>query len=210
MENSRGRETPAVLKDISDDDLPKTEEGKKLAEKLPVRNVIGRLWWLALISRPDIYCALHKCAIWQNKPNDTLWSHLMDILKYLNNTRHIGIVFKRPENFFPRGGVFHGGGEDKIILSAVCDSNFANEPGSKSRYGYYFFLEGALTSWVSAHSTRVVTSSTEAECHGLVHTGKENLWQREFVGELGIFEKKGTQLLFIKIILQLSAYPQKE
>jgi hypothetical protein len=109
MENSKGRETPAVSKDISEEDLPTTEEGKKSAEKLPVRNVIGRLWWLALISRPDRDCALHKCAIWQNKPSDTLWSHLMDILKYLNNTRSMGLVFKRPENCFPTSRSFHGG-----------------------------------------------------------------------------------------------------
>jgi hypothetical protein len=96
MDNSAGRDTPGIQKDISEDDLPKTEEGKKVAEKLPVRNVIGRLWWLALISRPDIYCALHKCAIWQNKPSDTLWAHLMNILKYLKKTQTLGVCFKRP------------------------------------------------------------------------------------------------------------------
>jgi hypothetical protein len=54
----------------------------------------------------------------------------------------------------------------------------------------------------------VVTSSTEAECHGLVHTGKENLWQREFVGELGIFEKRGDPTIIYQD--NTSAYPQKE
>ena len=32
-----------------------------------------------------------------------------------------------------------------------------------------------------------MSSSTEAECRGLVHFSKENLWHRQFHGELGIF-----------------------
>jgi hypothetical protein len=32
-----------------------------------------------------------------------------------------------------------------------------------------------------------MSSSTEAECHALVHTGKENRWEREFLQELKIF-----------------------
>jgi hypothetical protein len=59
----------------------------KDAEKLPVRNLIGRLWWLALMTRPDIHCALHKCAVWQNKPSRALWKKLIQILKYLAGTR---------------------------------------------------------------------------------------------------------------------------
>ena len=70
---------------------------------------------------------------------------------------------------------------------AYCDSSFASEPGSKSRYGYLFFVLGSLVSWTSAHSTRVLTSSTEAECHALVHACKENTWQKEFVQELQLF-----------------------
>ena len=36
--------------------------------------------------------------------------------------------------------------------------------------------------------TRVLTSSTEAECHALVHACKENTWQKEFVQELQLFQ----------------------
>ena len=69
----------------------------------------------------------------------------------------------------------------------MCDASFATEVDSKSRFGYFFFCLGGLVSWVSQHSTRVMTSSTEAECHALVHTGKENIWEREFLTELKLF-----------------------
>jgi hypothetical protein len=44
---------------ITDDDLPKTDEEKAEVAKLPFREVIGKLWWLALISRPDIVMPTH-------------------------------------------------------------------------------------------------------------------------------------------------------
>src|SRR6185369_6932604 len=72
-----------IAGEISEFDLPQTENEKEDVQKLPVRNVIGRLWWLALISRPDIQCALHRCAIWQNRPSQKLWKFLMHILQYL-------------------------------------------------------------------------------------------------------------------------------
>ena len=33
-----------------------------------------------------------------------------------------------------------------------------------------------------------MSSSTEAECHALVHVGKENIWVREFLDVLKFFE----------------------
>ena len=51
------------MRELTEDDLPKTDKEKAEAEKLPIRNIIGRLWWLALISRPDVYFAVHKSPV---------------------------------------------------------------------------------------------------------------------------------------------------
>jgi hypothetical protein len=179
MQNANGRDTPAVQLEITEKDLPQTTEEKTEINKYPFQKLIGKLWWLALISRPDIHCALHKCAIWQNKPSKVLWRKLLHILQYLVRTKHYGLVYVRPplplspENF----------------LSAQSDSSFATEPGHKSRYGYFYFVTGGLVSWTSHNSTRVVSSSTEAECHGLAQLGKENIWEREFQKYLGYFKE---------------------
>ena len=42
-------------------------------------------------------------------------------------------------------------------------------------------------SWCSENPTRVMTSSTEVECRALSQFAKENLWQRDFFSEIGIF-----------------------
>jgi hypothetical protein len=189
MYNDEVKETPSPVADIT---LPSTEEEKKEAVKLPVREVIGKLWWLALQSRPDIFCALHKCSLWQNNPSEKLWDHLMYILKYLNNTRHYGLVFQRLRE---RAGAAkqernqeQEQQQNENFLFALCDSSFSNEEKSKSRYGYLFFCLGGLVSWTSSKSKRVVLSSTEAECHGLVEAGKESSWMRDFLSELSLFD----------------------
>jgi len=111
---------------------------------------------------------LHKCAVWQNKPSEKLWKQLLNILRYLKRTWFFGLVFKRPTGCFNL--------TENILLKSFCDSSFASEPGSKSRLGFFYFVCGCLVSWTSHHSTRVMSSSTEAECHALVHVGKENIW----------------------------------
>ena len=70
------------------------------------------------------------------------------------------------------------------------------EPGCKSRFGYFFFCMGGLVSWTSAVSTRVLSSSTEAEVNGLVYVGKENIWQRNFMKVFGFFDKIPPTLVY--------------
>ena len=67
QETSNRKETPAPTTDLSEEDASTTPEDIRAASELPIRNAIGKLWWAAGISRPDIVCALHKCASWQNK-----------------------------------------------------------------------------------------------------------------------------------------------
>ena len=172
QETSNGKETPAPTTDLSEEDVPTTSEEIRVASELPIRNAIGKLWWAAGISRPDIVCALHKCASWQNKPSKRLWKHILWIIQYLKHTIDYAIVYERNT-------------EDPDYL-AYCDASFASEVGSKSRYGYLYKFLGCLVSWTSVHTTRVLTSSTEAECHSIVHTAKENQWIRDFIRELRI------------------------
>ena len=166
MQDAAGKETPAPTTEITEKDLPQTDEERASVGGLPIRRVIGKLWWAALVSRPDITCALHKCAAWQNKPSHKLWKHLMWLVRYLKHTSKHAITYTRRQNL------------DNMFV-AYCDASFASETGSKSRYGFVFYVLGALVSWTSAHTTRVLTSSTEAECNAVVHTAKENTWMRD-------------------------------
>jgi hypothetical protein len=87
--------TPSPLRNLSEDDVPKSEEEKREAAQLPIQSMIGKLWWLALISRPDIYTAVHQCACWQQQPSKQLVKHIRHIMEYLNHTKEFGIIFQK-------------------------------------------------------------------------------------------------------------------
>lgn len=70
----------------------------------------------------------------------------------------------------------------------AVDAAFAAEDQAASRIGYFFLFRGNLVSWCSENTTRVMTSSTEVECRGLVQIGKENQWHRQFHNELNLFD----------------------
>jgi len=94
------RPSPAPVDDLKEEDVPVDEAEKFEASRIPIRALIGRLWWLALTSRPDIYCSVHKCALWQNKPSQKLWKRAFHILQW--NARD-GYCFQKAQcNFFRR------------------------------------------------------------------------------------------------------------
>ena len=130
----------------------------------------------------ESYAENLKSSIWQNKPSLRLWKKLLHIVRYLSSTPHLGLCYVRPEKEF--SSTFP-------LLTAQVDSSFGTEPGSKSRHGWFYFVGGGLVSWDTRHSTRVMSSSTEAECHGLVHVGKENIWERDFIKQLGFWKDIG-------------------
>ena len=71
----------------------------------------------------------------------------------------------------------------------MSDASYATERHSKSRIAWFFQVAGCLVSWDTKITSRIMSSSTEAECNGLVALGKENIWQRDFQKVLGFFEE---------------------
>ena len=134
---------------------------------------IGAFWWLAQISRPDIYYAVHRCAKLVQKPTIRLGQRIQKIKDYLSLTSNLGVVFQRHS--------------DAPTLSGYVDAAFAAEDKAISRVGYFFLFRGNLVSWASENPSRIMTSSTEVECRGLVHFQKENSWHRQFHSELNLY-----------------------
>lgn len=149
----------------------------------PFQSDIGSMWWLANISRPDIFFAVHRCAVWQNRPSRKLWRWLQQIKRYLAGAAHLGIVYQRSIS-------------STLQLSGFVDGAFASEDEVKSRIGWFFLFHGNLVSWASENPKRILTSSTEVECRGLSQFAKENLWQRQLQLELGLDELKAPTTVY--------------
>jgi hypothetical protein len=93
-------------------------------------------------------------------------------------------VYQRPK--FEPGPKLVPDGEH--LLHGAADSSYADAEQKKSTLGQVYWFLGALVDWNSKTSTRVLDSSTDAECSSLVAFGKENAWVRGILRELGIFK----------------------
>ena len=144
---------------------------------------VGSLWWLAQISRPDIFLAVHRCSKFQNRPSNKLFRWIKTIFTYLSHTVNCGLVYKRSNSTTPD-------------LSGYVDASFGSEEDRSSRVGWFFLFRGNLVSWTSETVERIMLSSTEAECRGLVQISKENVWHRQFHGELGLYPPNSPTILF--------------
>jgi len=184
-----GCPTPAFdqgpLSEMLEEDLPKSpEQITRMHAAHPFYEAIGCLWWLANISRPDIHTAVSKASKYVSKPSKKLWTWISRIFKYLAEDLDRGIVYQRPK--FEAGDKLVPNGEH--LLHGAADSSFADADKKKSTLGQVYWFLGALVDWSSKTSTRVLDSSTDAECCSLVAFGKENAWVRGILRELGIFK----------------------
>ena len=166
-EKLRGKICPYLTQDVVDENLKKRFQSD-----------IGAMWWLAQISRPDIFYAVHRCSKLQNNPTKRLGQKIEKIKTYLADTISTGIVFQRCPEGTP-------------LLSGYVDASFATGEEGVSRIGYFFLFKGNLVSWCSENPKRIMTSSTEVECRGLVQISKENFWHRQFHQEVNLYQLEG-------------------
>ena len=57
---------------------------------------------------------------------------------------------------------------------------------SRSTFGYVMTYAGGAVSWQSRLQKSVALSTTEAEYMETIEAGKEVIWMKDFIGELGI------------------------
>ncbi|KAF5930339.1 hypothetical protein HYC85_031212 [Camellia sinensis] len=81
----------------------------------------------------------------------------------------------------------------KPVLEDYTDSDMAGDlDGRKSASGFLFTFAGGAVSWQSKLQKCVALSTTEAEYIAAAETGKEMLWLKRFLQELGLKQEKFT------------------
>ncbi len=74
MLNIKGANTPADPRvELPHPDVVSDEEVNEMSDK-PVRELVGCLLWLTMISRPDIEVAVHTASRVQHRPSKALWA----------------------------------------------------------------------------------------------------------------------------------------
>jgi len=152
MSESRPAPTPMVqdFTNISSR-LASSEEERLEMAKVPYRQAVGSLLYLARHTRPDICFAVSALCRVAHDPGRHHWVAAKRIMRYLRATPHHGV---------PLGDV----DETKGALVAYSDADWAGDATDrKSTSGYLIMLHGAVVAWRSSKQTIVALSSTEAE-----------------------------------------------
>ncbi|KMQ91779.1 integrase core domain protein [Lasius niger] len=140
--------------------------------KVPFREAVGSLLFLAIVTRPDIAFAVNSVSRFLNNYNDNHWQAVKRILRYVIDTISLGIVYRKIEN--------------KIHLVGYSDADYASDVTTRrSTTGYIFILADGPITWTSQRQKMVTLSTTEAEYIAAATAAKEAIWLKRLLLDFG-------------------------
>src|SRR3990167_8471739 len=137
--------------------------------------MLGRLNYLSLVTRPDLSIVLTKLSRYANNPSKTHWEQLKRTLRYLKGTLNQKLILE-PKN---------------LQLSAHCDADWAMDiDDRRSTTGCAIFLGDALVTWRSKLQPTISLSTMEAEFRAIGTCVSLITWYKYFLQELGISQQQ--------------------
>ena len=168
LENARKVSSPMESKQRLTAQDCDTLEGEMDSAR-PYNSLVGSLLYAAVATRPDIAFAVGQVARFMNKPGNKQWGVAKRILRYLDATKHIGIVFEANQP-----------GDNQ--LNIATDSDYAqDEDTRRSVTGYVSRLGPSALSWGSKRQGVVTRSSAEAEYMAMGEGTQEALYLRQLL-----------------------------
>ena len=141
------------------------------------RRVIGKLLYLATCTRPDTAYAVSYLSKFSACPSTQHWDALKHLIKYIKGTKNLRLTY-------------NGNMTD---MTGYSDSDFAGDINTrKSTSGYAFIISGAATVWGSKQQREVVSSTSAAEYLAANFAGKETLYSKYILRDLGLELKSPT------------------
>jgi hypothetical protein len=135
------------------------------------QQAVGKLMYLATLTRPDISFALGKLSQFLSDPAEHHGQALKGLMRYLRSNPNLGITFR------------DSGSPDLIGYS---DSDYAmDKTDRKSTLGYVFMLGNGPIAWISRKQKSVATSTAEAEYIAMSTAAKESQWLAHMLRDMG-------------------------
>ena len=122
-------------------------------------------------TRPNIAHSIGVVSRFTINPGKDHWEAVKWIFRYLRGSSKLCLTFD----------------DYKLVLEGYVDANWAGDlDGRKSTSGYLFTFARGAVSWQSRLQKCVVLSTIEAEYIVTNEAGKEMLWFKRFLQELGL------------------------
>lgn len=141
--------------------------------KLPYRELIGALTYLAMTTRPDIAFVVSQLGQFNNCYREEHWKAAKRVLRYLKGSIQLGLSYEAAHS----------------PIRAYVDADWGNcTEDRRSFTGYVFMLNGSPVSWDTKKQRTVALSTTEAEYMAMAECAKEAIYLQRFMRELGFNE----------------------
>jgi ATP-binding cassette subfamily B (MDR/TAP) protein 1 len=171
---SVGSPLPADCR-LNSGQCPKSEKDKAEMRRVPYASAVGSLMYAMVCTRPDIAFVVGTVSRYMSNPGKEHWAAIKWILRYLKGTSNVCLRY----------------GSEKPMLEGFTDSDMSGDvDSSRSTSGYVMTYSGGAVSWKSRLQKTVALSTTEAEYMAAVEAGKELIWMRDFLTELGMEQEK--------------------
>lgn len=182
LDNATPVRTPMEMVILSKADCPAdgSEEMKDM-RSVPYAEAVGSLMHPAIMTRPDITRSVQQVAQFMQNPGCTHWKAVQRIIHYLKGTSDFVLVL---------------GGTESLAFCAFTDSNFVECPSDHGRSVSGAILSFGLGcfSWFTRKQTAVATSTGEAEYYAAGSCGREVIWFRQLLQQLGFMQSAPTTM----------------
>ncbi|GBP77063.1 Retrovirus-related Pol polyprotein from transposon TNT 1-94 [Eumeta japonica] len=148
--------------------------------KIPYKEAVGSLMHLAIVSRPDIMFGVSLVSRYLNCYDSTHWAVVKKILKYLKETKEMGILYSKVKN---------------NTVEGYSDSDYAADSDTRrSTTGYVFTKNAAAITWATQRQQSIALSTTEAEFMAACSAAKEALWIKRLLLDISAYNQDSISL----------------
>ena len=151
---------------------PDTPEARSEMKAYPYRELIGKLLYLAIATRPDIAYVVGVLCRFVENPGLAHWYAAKRVLRYLRGTTGMKLVYSRSSA--------------PDLFTTYSDADLSGNPdNSRSTGGFAVCIGNGAVQWGSRLQPHVSLSSTESEYTIASKVGCEVVWMRYLFEELG-------------------------
>ena len=169
---------------LSSADAPRTSEEKQEMSTIPYINAVDSLMYLSTCTRPDISYMVHKLARFNTNPGIAHWKAVKHLFRYLRGTMDLVFTYSPCPH-------------SSELFRTYSDADHAGKLHSRKSTGGFVVMVGTgAVSWSSKLQSMVGLSSTEAEYVAGNEAGKEVMWMRNLLTEIG-YTLPGPSTLFM-------------
>jgi hypothetical protein len=149
-------------------DSPTSPADVARMRKVPYREAIGSLMYVAIAMHPDISFAVSCLSQFLENPGEAHWQAVKQVFCYLAGTRDQVLTYSTEQR----------------DLHGYTDVDGASQEHRHAISGYAFIIDGGAVLWSSRKQELVTLSTAEAEYVAATHAAKECIWLHRLTGEL--------------------------